>query len=456
VVIGGREEVDGRTRIDLDLGAENLQLSELRVEVADPVFSRNCKLNSKSVGEEGEVVEKTLARGAIYRVLGEDGAVIEQLAIPIHARVAEQSLVLVIENGDSPPLAIKGTSAARYPTTLLFFAPEAGEWILLSGNDRAAAPRYDISSLRGELKKADGVRVSPGPLVEKTDYQRPPALPGIDPAGTDLDLADWAYRRAVSVAGIGVVRIDVDAAALARCRTDLGDLRVIQNGRQVPYLIESSSRRAALSPVVEDDPDPKRPGVSRWKINLPMEDLPAAQLVVDSPAKLFSRNFRVVVAGEDHLGNPWTRTIGSGAWTRNGGGKSSPLHLNLGGYRMPETFHLETDNGDNPAITIEAVELRHARPSLVLKLSESAPLNLYYGNPKMWAPRYDLSLVRGELLSADKQLAVLGEVEVLHPEASRKRGDVNAGSPWLWVALGLVVALLLVVVAKMIPRGEVA
>jgi hypothetical protein len=112
---------------------------------------------------------------------------------------------------------------------------------------------------------------------------------------------------------------------------------------------------------------------------------------------------------------------------------------------------LETDHRDNPPIPVDDVVVRFAAPSLAAKVPDSAVLYLYYGNPKAAPPQYDLRLVRNELLAADQQPVTLGEEEMLRPAARGNRG-VDAGSPWLWLALGGVVVVLLVIVARLLPR----
>ena len=333
VTLGARDESRGSTRLTLDLGAANLHLAELRLDIADPVFSRSCSLSYPVPSRDAEATEKKLATGSIFRVVGEGGAATQQLAIPIHARVPARSVVVTIDNGDSPPLAIKAAAATRYPTTLVFFAPQAGKWTLLTGNRRATAPRYDLARLRGDLGKAGGTRITPGPLASKDDFQPPPALPDIDPAGAGIDLADWSFRRSVEAPAGGVIRIEPDALTLANSRSDLGDLRVVQNGRQVPFLVVPSTKLRPLTPELADDPDEKRPGVSRWMITMPVDGLPAQEITARSPDPLFTRTFRAVTEGRDSLGNRWTRTIGTATWTRSGGADDnrSGLVLELGG-----------------------------------------------------------------------------------------------------------------------------
>ena len=95
--------------------------------------------------------------------------------------------------------------------------------------------------------------------------------------------------------------------------------------------------------------------------------------------------------------------------------------------------------------------VRFAAPSIIARITAADPLFLYYGNPGGAAPKYDLRLVRNELLAADQQRARLGAEEILRPDA-REQGAMGAGSPWLWLALGAVVVVLLVIVAKLLPR----
>ena len=130
------------------------------------------------------------------------------------------------------------------------------------------------------------------------------------------------------------------------------------------------------------------------------------------------------------------------------------LVLPFEGTRLPGTFFLETDNGDNPPISLEGVLVEYPVVTLVAKLTETPPAFLYYGNGKAVMLAYDLRLVRQELLSTTKQSAALGREEKLLPGKKRVTGEVEVGSPWLWIALALVIGVLLWVVAKLLPKPE--
>ncbi|MES2921534.1 MAG: DUF3999 family protein [Verrucomicrobiota bacterium] len=452
VVLGTREEVPGETRITLDLGARNLNVAELRFEIPVAVFSRTCNLAFAIPTTDGGSRMESLSSGSLYRVVGEGGVSAEQSVIPVHRRIPARYLVATFRNGDSPPLTIKGAAVRCYPTTLTFHASQAGVYQLLTGSRGASPPDYDLDSLRRTMAAVGGQLLTPVPLQAKADFKIPPALPGVEAAGASIDLAGWTRRRAVDAATSGVIQIELDAWAMAGCQPGLGDLRLIQNGRQIPYLIKPDRVTRDLTPSMTPlPPDPKHPTVSRWEIALPVEGLPAHELTARSAAPLFARRFEAYIERRDELGNSWSETIGAADWAKSQG-RDTPLSIHLREQRLPMKIQLQTDHGDNPSIPVENPRLRYVAPVILAKLTADAPLFLVYGNPNATAPQYDLRLVQKELMAAEPQPASLRAEEVLGPADKREKISLDAGSPWLWLALGGVVAALLVVVAKLLPR----
>jgi hypothetical protein len=444
-------EKPGGDPLLLDLMSRNLNVAELRFEIPDAVFSRSLSLAVSEPTADGKSRLETIAGGVLYRVAGDRGGSVESLVVPVHRRLAGRSLVAEFRNGDSPPLSVEGVWVRYYPTVVVFHAAEAGEWRLLTGNRSARVPEYDLERLRPALAAAGGQVPALGALTAKADYQTPPALPGVEPAGAAIGLGDWTRRRPVDPVASGVIQLELDALALAGCRSDLGDLRLVQDGRQIPYLIKPDSVMREVKPTVILQPtDPKRPTVSRWEITLPVASVPFVELTARSSTPMFSRRLVALIERRDEFGNVRTETAGESDWAKSGG-VDTPLVIRLGGARMPRTMILETDHGDNPPISLDEVVLRYAAPSITAKLTGSAALFLYYGNPGANAPQYDLRLVRGELMAAEQQLSVLGEEEILKPDAPDTRG-VDAGSPWLWLALGGVVVALLAIVARLLPK----
>lgn len=455
VNIANRGETAGQTQLTLSLGAKNLNLEEIAINVSDGVFSRSCKVSLELPSPNGPPTRRVIGSGTIYRVLGENGAQSTSLTLTLNQRVPTDSLIVTIANGDSPPLDIRGATAARFPERLLFFASQAGRWKLLTGNRHASSPRYDLSPLRKELTQASAIRLTPGPLTANPDYQAPQALPDVEPAGSGIDLSRWGRRRSIQAKLPGVVRIELDMEALAHLSDlNLADLRLIQDGRQIPWLREPNPRLHTVSPRIIDEPDPERPTVSRWKILTPSPGLPFHSIEIESPDPLFTRSLSFLQHGKDELGNPWTRTLTSKTWTQAPGDANSrrSITVPLDEVSVSDALWIETDNGDNPPIRLENIIITYQAPAVIAKITSDAPVFLYYENPMANSPDYDLNLVRAELLSADRQEATLGREEILESGRKRNERDLSAGSPWLWGALALVVVVLLFIVAKMLPK----
>lgn len=455
VTLGKREEINRETTLTLDLGAANLDIAELHLEISDAVFSRQCVLSYQVPSPDGGIRIEDLATSTIYRVRGEQDVSAEDLVIPIHRRVPSRYVIATFRNGDSPPLTVSGATFRSYPTILTFHAGESGTWRLMTGQPRGKMPEYDLQPLRGAMTNVGGAPITAGELVENLDYRAPLPLPGVETVGTSIDLTKWSRRRKVDAPASGVVRIELDALALAASRTDLGDIRLVQDGRQIAYLVRPGTVLRELKPsgvVMKNDPE--RPTVSRWEITMPMEGLPAVNLGARSSAGLFVRKFLATIHGKDSLGNSWSNELATAEWTKSGSNEE-PLVLSLRGSRLPKTIFLETDHGDNPPIPVEDLVVRYAAPSIAAKLDGNAPYFLYYGNPDANPPQYDLRLVSKELMTTDQQSGTLGTEELLKalPE---KPGAMDAGSPWLWVALAGVVIALLVIVARLLPSAPEA
>ena len=117
---------------------------------------------------------------------------------------------------------------------------------------------------------------------------------------------------------------------------------------------------------------------------------------------------------------------------------------------------LDTDNGDNPPIMLSSIDATYSVARLLFK-TEPGPLALYYGNRTAAAPRYDLALVAGQILTAEKSIAALGREEPARTGgwADQALGGARGGI-LLWGVLALVVIGLLVIVSKLLPKPPIS
>ena len=202
-------------------------------------------------------------------------------------------------------------------------------------------------------------------------------------------------------------------------------------------------------------PDPKHPTVSRWKLSLPQAGLPLQRLVLTSSTPLFSRDFRVYenVTGTD--GRTHESTLAAGTWSRTPepGTPETRVFL-LANRATTDALWIETDNGDNPAIALGGVQATYPVMRLVFKVAETDGYTLAYGNAAAVAPRYDLRLVAVKLLTASRSVAQVAAGEE-NPAARKSLFRLDRRF-LLWGSLTLVVVVLLVVVAKLLPKPPAA
>lgn len=453
VKIVKREELKGRSRLTLDLGGKNVFVASVRVMASDAVFSRRATVSTAENGDPN-TAKPAVGSATIFRVALADRTN-ESLDIAVRRSIASDKLTLEIENSDSPPLKIETVEITQYPVRILFHADAAGEWRLITGNALVAAPRYDIAALKQQLAGSTASQAAAGAITTNASYTKPNALPEVDAASTDVDLARSRFRKPVTIAAPGVIAITLDPEVLAHSQLSLGDLRLVQDGRQVPYLVERTGTSAEpfVEPAVSLKPDPKRPQITRWTLTMPVDSFPASRLTCESNTPLFERSITASGAIKDSFGNDTRLHLGSAQWTHKPGDASNAFELRFGPDHLPQSFALETDNGDNPPIEITRVRVHYATVRLIAKITTTSPLHLYYGNDRAKQPQYDLQLVRGDLMAAPKENGAIGAEEKLTTSRDQDRTSCT-GSPWLWAALAAVIGVLLWVVAKMLPAPE--
>jgi hypothetical protein len=453
--VSGRDEFAGETVLTLSLDASHMPLAALALDTREPLFMRRVKVCVREV-RDAVPAERTIASGTLYRIALDGAPSHAQLELPVAFAPSTRELLVHIYNGDSPPLAVDAVRLKRRPVNLLFMAPAAGGYALLSGNPQAAAPHYDLAAFAGELRGARVAVVVPGEVGDVPDYHPSetlgaPAMPDVPLTGAPLDARDWMFRRSVLVADAGVQELELDPGALAKARADFADLRLLHGGNQIPYVLERPALARSLDLPPEASADPRRPTVSSWSVRLPKAGLPLRSVVLTSPTSLFQRQFRIFERLKTQDGSPYEYTLASGQWSRTPEpGVPENRVFDLQDRMQTDTLWIETDNGDNPAIALGTVQAIYPVVRLVFKVAEPDGLSLAYGNKSANAPRYDLSLVAVRLLTSSRNVARMGADE---PGAGARNpfAGINGGYVF-WGALALVVVALLVVVARLLPK----
>jgi hypothetical protein len=453
VTITERHENPGETRLTLNLGAANLDIASLRLETAEPLFTRQVTLAVPQVSEDS-IREQTVGQGVIYRVAIEGQPASADLSVPLESQVRSRELFLLIRNQDSPPLPIAAVRAERRPVYLVFMARAAGVHHLLTGNSRCAAPRYDLTALGVSLKTAAVSLIKPSPLADNPNYRAPEVLPGVEQDGTALDVSAWKFRKAVKLTRAGAQQLELDLDVLAHAQPGFADLRLVRAGKQVPYILERTSISHALMPSVTATNDTKDKKLSRWIIRLPKSNLPVTRLSCDTRTSLFQRDVTLYVELADERGEKYRRTLGSTSWTQTPERTSKKFALTFDSPLQSDTLFLETHDGDNPPIELEKFQLFYSATRVLFKAKPDDVVFLYYGNPHVASPRYDLSLVAGQLLAADKSPVALATEEQLKKSAWTEGRTPGKGGVVFWGILALVVVVLLVVISRLLPKAS--
>jgi len=447
-----REEFAGESVLTLDLGGAHVPLASLEFETAELLFARPVTFATRELREDS-AVERTLASGSIWRVAADGVPPTARLDVPVHFTSPSRELLVHLTNGDSPPLAIERVAARQRPRWLVFRATESGTYALLTGQAQISAPRYDLASLATALRDTPPSGLVPGPAAPNPGYRPPPdALADTPLRGAALDPAPWGFRKPVQLAAAGVQQLELDLDVLARAQSGFADLRLLRDGAQVPYLLERPALSRSSPLAITPADDSKRPRVSRWQIKLPRASLPVTRITLASSTALFQRHLRLFEkVTDERRGETVDRALAEADWSHTPGNARS---LTLGFYSPPatDTWFLETDNGDNPPIALTSAQVAYPVARLLFK-PEAGPVALYYGHRTASAPRYDLALIAGQILAAEKSVATLGAEEPAQTGgwADQALSGSRAGILF-WGVLALVVIGLLVVVAKLLPK----
>ena len=453
IKIKARDESSGVTRLSVDLGAMNLTVASLGIETTDSVFVRPVTVSVPELAND-DIREQMICTGLVYR-MDLNGKVESNVEVPIDIQIPGREVVVLIDNGDSPPLIINGLHGTRRVINLVFFAREPGRYQLLSGNSQCLAPRYDLSELGDQLKSAGGVEVRPGRLIAIADYKQPDNLAALPLTGAKIDVGAWKFRKSIQLSKLGAQQIELDPDVLARSSQDQRDLRVVVEDRQLPFLLErpSISRSLALASGTADDP--KKQTLSRWSLKLPQAGIPITRITCVADSALFEREMLLWEETADDRGDKFHRELGHAAWKKVPGRTTQEFAIHLNVAPRNGTVFLETDNGDNPAIKLRDFRGHYPVSRVVFTAASDStqPIWIYYGNPDAASPRYDVALIADQLLRAERAPAALGQPQNMHSKTERIIRTLSGSSLYIfWGVLAIVVIALLLLISRLLPK----
>ena len=451
VEITERGEADRETRLTLRFSGANVTLASLRIVTRDPLFSRRVTLVERTLSE-GEVRETPIATGVLYRLALPGQPIVSNLTFAVDVRVPARELMLIVHNDDSPPLNIAAVEAKRRPVFALLLNDRPGPLALLSGNAQCPAPRYDLAAFRRDLRTVPVVTAPAGPLAANPAFSAPDPLALLAAGTTPLDVNPWHFRKPVKFPGPGIQQLELDLEVLSRSAPSFADLRLVTAGQQVPFILDRTPVQRSFPVAATKTDDPKRPRTSRWSLALPHKSLPVTRLVCETAAPLFRREASVFEERADSRGEKHRVPLGNATWVRTPADKAGKLLFFLNQSPTTDRLWLEVENGDNPPLELANFHAWHTTARLLFRApTESVPA-LYYGQPQAAFPRYDLDLVARQIISATKLPATLGPEEALKPKPLGESLAGTKGNALFWGVLVVVVAVLLFVLSRLLPK----
>ena len=145
-------------------------------------------------------------------------------------------------------------------------------------------------------------------------------------------------------------------------------------------------------------------------------------------------------------------TLGGATWERRGQPGDGAFTVGLGRRSALGALVVEMDDGDNAPLAVKECSVGWHTSRLLFKAPAAEAVTLLYDNPDAGAPRYDLALLADELLAADAAPAALAPDDGRGQQPGAVLPD-NWERWALWGALTLVVAVLIGVIAKLLPAS---
>ena len=444
VIVERRPSEPGKSRFRIRLPGAHLPIVAIELTVGGGNVLRTARITEGRL-DGSTVVPSELGTATLRRSV-RDGLAAASLRIPI-APPSEAQLELAVDDGNNPPLDVTGATAVFATLPFVFFESNGQPLVARYGNDRLAAPKYDLEAERDRVPSLTLAAARWGLPRDAVPAAAADSAVAMPTAGAAIDPQTFRYSRAIPLGAAGLTTLPLDAAALAH--GSLSDVRIAtDDGHQVPFLVErldeplSVALPAPTRVTVRGEP----PSRSRYRIQLPYAGLPGARLVLHTDARVFDRQVALEMlppADADARSRTPVTLVGM-AWRHADPELPAPA-LTLDVPPVPVAdLSLIVDEGDNAPLPLHDATLLLPAYRLRFFRDGHTPLMLVYGRPDLGAPRYDLALLAPRLLGAPAQEIAAG--------AERAVTNVTGVTPTVvfWCALALAVLVLLVLIARLL------
>jgi len=452
-----RPSEPGSSRFRLRLPAGRLPIAKLHLDVGGGHILRAAKVFEARLSGT-QLTPVVLGQATLARVVRGDLTAAD-LRIAIDSPT-EAQLDLEIDDGDNPPIDLRGVTAEFVPLPWIYVEAPAGSLTARYGNTTLTAPRYDLEAARDQIHIDAIAAATWGEARVRAESENATPAPPLPTVGAAVDVAQFKYVRAVAAGDPGLVAVGLDANVLAHSAGPAGwfaDLRVVDSAdRQIPYIVEHAAEPLSLDLAVEKlAAAPKtlpatRSGRSVYRVRYPVSGLPPTRLVLTTSARVFERRVNVAEEREpdmDRRRDAWLDTMATSRWTHADQDRPAmPLSLPVRSTRGTDLLII-VEEGDNAPLPIASA--RVLLPAYRIRLfREANALRVAYGRVDLSRPQYDLALLAPQLLGAPA-----ADVALDAEQTSAVATTAALVSPRLfWTALTIAVIVLIGLIARLLRK----
>ncbi len=454
-----RPSEPGLSRFRLRLPAGRLPIAKLHLDVGGGHILRAARVFEARLSGT-QLTPVVLGQATIARVVRGD-LTAGDLHIDIESPT-EAQLDLEIDDGDNPPLDLRGVVAEFVPLAWIYFEAPAGTLTARYGNSTLTPPRYDIEAARDQIRILAVPTATWGEARARTESENATPAPPLPTVGAAVDSAQFKYVRAVAAGDPGLVAVGLDANVLAHSAgpaRGFVDLRVVDDAdRQIPYIVEHQSEPLSLDLAIERlATAPKtlpatRSGRSVYRVKYPVGGLPPTRLVLTTPARVFER--RVSVAEErapdaDRRRDAWLDTMATAQWIHADQDRPAmPLTLPVRSARGTDLLII-VEEGDNAPLSIATARVLLPAYRIRLFREANARLRVAYGRGDLTQPQYDLALLAPQLLGAPATDVAL---DAEGPSAGVASTAALVSPRLFWTTLTIAVIVLIGLIVRLLRK----
>ena len=448
--------------------AAGLVPDALRIETSTGNFERVVRILGASLPGSTPRVLGAQSIRRLTTTTSTESPVIEVAISSANATIFE----LEITGGDAPALADLVVTALVSQPELIFEWPSGSEPIeLYLGGGRVGAPNFDLWSrtarqldagrpsriniddeaeIRAQLDSGTLPLIRRGPIEPNGAFNTAPLLTFLQRPGAQVEAEQFQYQVPLNlgVDSSGLYRVKLGAAALAKLRDDLADLRFVDEKGQWPYVLTKTRERWTEALDIEPLHQARQ---SRYTLSfadaLDPRDAPRAlkpetlTLIVDAP--FFDREYSIEAKDKQDkvVGSVRGRLTGTDAqsafYSPNTTQTEATVALPIASAHH---YDLIVENGDDAPLDIVAATLDGVTWEALLVAppgSYRALLGEVEGT-EISAPSY-------ELARAAPVLHALRGTQVV-PSRPQDNPDAKAASLWstafgqqalLWLAIAI-------------------